>query len=91
MFSKGLRLNDETERPRVRYDTEFIQGRLAGYGAPASLNEDARLIVIDSSTISTRQNMALQFIKPVLRQSGIMRQRRGRQGKPRRIPDCIRC
>jgi integrase len=42
---KGLRLKGETERPRVPYDTEFIQNRLLANGALAGLNEDARLVL----------------------------------------------
>ena len=42
---KGLRLKGETERPRVPYETEFIQKRLLGKGALSGLNEDARLVL----------------------------------------------
>jgi integrase len=42
---KGLRLKGETERSRVPYDTDFIQKRLLADGAPAGLNEDARLVL----------------------------------------------
>jgi integrase len=42
---KGLRLKGETERPRIPYDTEFIQKRLLASDALAGLNEDARLVL----------------------------------------------
>jgi integrase len=42
---KGLRLKGETERPRVPYDTDFIQKRLFARDALAGLNEDARLVL----------------------------------------------
>ncbi|MFZ1923161.1 MAG: integrase, partial [Xanthobacteraceae bacterium] len=42
---KGLRLKGETERPRVPYDTDFVQKRLFAKGALAGLNEDARLVL----------------------------------------------
>jgi len=42
---KGLRLKGEIERPRVPYETEFIQKRLLAKGALDGLNEDARLVV----------------------------------------------
>jgi integrase len=42
---KGLRLKGETERPRIPYDTEFIQTRLLASDALAGLNEDARLVL----------------------------------------------
>jgi integrase len=42
---KGLRLKGETERPRIPYDTEFIQNRLLANDALAGLNEDARLVL----------------------------------------------
>jgi len=42
---KGLRLKGETERPRVPYDTAFVQNRLLATDALAGLNEDARLVL----------------------------------------------
>lgn len=42
---KGLRLKGETERPRVPYDTEFIQSRLLAKDALMGLNEDAQLVL----------------------------------------------
>jgi hypothetical protein len=42
---KGLRLKGETERPRVPYETEFVQNRILAEGALAGLNEDARLVL----------------------------------------------
>jgi integrase len=42
---KGLRLKGETERPRIPYDTDFIQKRLFARDALAGLNEDARLVL----------------------------------------------
>lgn len=42
---KGLRLKGETERPRVPYDTEFIQKALLGKNALLGLNEDARFVL----------------------------------------------
>jgi integrase len=41
----GLRLKGEIERPRVPYETDFIQDRLLAEGALDALNEDARLVV----------------------------------------------
>ncbi|WP_271619241.1 hypothetical protein [Bradyrhizobium sp. CCBAU 51745] len=41
----GLRLKGEIERPRVPYDTEFIQKRLFAPSALDGLNEDARLVL----------------------------------------------
>jgi integrase len=42
---KGLRLKGETERPRIPYDTDFIQKRLFAKDALAGLNEDARFVL----------------------------------------------
>ena len=42
---KGLRLKGERERPRVPYETDFIQNRILADGALAGLNEDARLVL----------------------------------------------
>jgi integrase len=42
---KGLRLKGETERPRIPFDTEFVQNRLLANDALAGLNEDARLVL----------------------------------------------
>lgn len=42
---KGLRLKGETERPRVPYESDFIQSRLLAKGALDGLNEDARLVL----------------------------------------------
>ncbi|UFW90463.1 hypothetical protein BjapCC829_18770 [Bradyrhizobium barranii] len=42
---KGLRLKGEIERPRVPYETEFVQKRLLAKGALDGLNEDARLVL----------------------------------------------
>jgi integrase len=42
---KGLRLKGETDRPRVPYETEFVQKRLFAKGALDGLNEDARLVL----------------------------------------------
>jgi integrase len=41
----GLRLKGEVERPRVPYDTDFIENRIYGSGALAGLNEAARLVL----------------------------------------------
>ncbi|MGY3582615.1 integrase [Bradyrhizobium sp. USDA 4341] len=41
----GLRLKGEIERPRVPYETDFIQKRLLAKGALDGLNEDARLVL----------------------------------------------
>ncbi|WP_456699311.1 MULTISPECIES: hypothetical protein [unclassified Bradyrhizobium] len=40
---KWLRLKGEVERPRVPYETDFIQKRLLAKGALDRLNEDVRL------------------------------------------------
>lgn len=42
---KGLRLKGGVERPRVPYETDFIQKRLLAKGALDGLNEDARLVL----------------------------------------------
>lgn len=42
---KGLRLRGETERPRVPYETSFIENQLFAEGALDGLNEDARLVL----------------------------------------------
>lgn len=42
---KGLRLKGEVERPRVPFETSFIQDRLLAPGALDGLNEDARLVL----------------------------------------------
>lgn len=42
---KGQRLKGEIERPRVPYETDFIQNRLLAEGALDALNEDARLVL----------------------------------------------
>jgi integrase len=41
----GLRLKGEVERPRVPYETNFIENRIYAPGALAGLNEDARLVL----------------------------------------------
>lgn len=42
---KGLRIKGETARPRVPFETDFIQNHLFAKGALAGLNEDARLVL----------------------------------------------
>jgi integrase len=42
---KGLRLKGETERPRVPYETDFIEKRIFAKGALDGLNEDARFVL----------------------------------------------
>lgn len=42
---KGLRLKGEIERPRVPYESDFIQSRILAAGALDGLNEDARLVL----------------------------------------------
>ena len=41
----GLRLKGEVERPRVPYDTEFIENRFYAADALSGLNEDARFVL----------------------------------------------
>src|SRR5262249_23620704 len=45
-FFQGLRLKGEKDRPRIPYETKFIQERLLANGALAGLNEDARLVFL---------------------------------------------
>jgi integrase len=70
---KRLRLKGETDRPRVPYETEFVQKRLFAKGALDGLNEDARYvlyIVADTglrpSEVVNLQENAIVLSTPIL-------------------------
>ncbi|MDR3465783.1 MAG: hypothetical protein P4M07_07550 [Xanthobacteraceae bacterium] len=57
---KGLRLKGEIERPRVPYETEFIQKRILAEGALDELNEDARMVLYVVADRFRLQNLSDQ-------------------------------